>query len=83
MQEKAQEIFDNKIAKQKPHNAIQLDNSYKELPKDDFKEVDVVPGERQLREKNSFFRKMPEEGDLINTHNYLDLLFRLLYEDAV
>jgi hypothetical protein len=37
------------------------------MPKEDFKEVDVVPGERQLREKNSFFRKMPEEGDLINT----------------
>jgi hypothetical protein len=26
---------------------------------------------------------MPEEGDLINAHNYLDLLFRLLHEDAI
>ena len=26
---------------------------------------------------------MPEKGDLINQHNYLDILFRLLYEDAV
>lgn len=26
---------------------------------------------------------MPEKGDLINPHNYLDLLFRLLHEDAI
>lgn len=26
---------------------------------------------------------MPEKGDLINTHNYLDIVFRLLYEDAI
>jgi len=26
---------------------------------------------------------MPEEGDLLSTHNYLDILFRLLHEDAI
>jgi hypothetical protein len=26
---------------------------------------------------------MPEEEDLINNHNYLDILFRLLHEDAI
>ncbi len=26
---------------------------------------------------------MPEEGDLLSTHNYLDILFRLLHDDAI
>ena len=26
---------------------------------------------------------MPEEGDLVSTHNYLDIVFRLLHEDAI
>jgi hypothetical protein len=26
---------------------------------------------------------MPEEGDLQNHHNYLDLLFRLLHDDSI
>jgi hypothetical protein len=26
---------------------------------------------------------MPEEGDLMNNHNYLDLLFRLLHDDSI
>jgi hypothetical protein len=26
---------------------------------------------------------MPEEGDLQNNHNYLDLLFRLLHDDSI
>lgn len=26
---------------------------------------------------------MPEKGDLVDKHNYLDIVFRLLYEDAV
>jgi hypothetical protein len=28
-------------------------------------------------------RKMPERGDCINNHNYLDIVFKLLREDAV
>jgi hypothetical protein len=26
---------------------------------------------------------MPEKGDLISKHNYLDIVFRLLHEDAI
>jgi hypothetical protein len=26
---------------------------------------------------------MPEEGDLLSPHNYLDIVFRLLHEDAI
>jgi hypothetical protein len=26
---------------------------------------------------------MPEEGDLMSSHNYLDIVFRLLHEDAI
>lgn len=29
------------------------------------------------------YRRMPEAGDLISNNNYLDLLYRLLFEDAV
>jgi hypothetical protein len=26
---------------------------------------------------------MPEQGDLVSPHNYLDIVFRLLHEDAI
>jgi hypothetical protein len=51
--------------------------------------VDVVPGLRELtpvydiEKLNMMRRKMPEQGDLISKHNYLDILFRLLHEDAI
>lgn len=28
-------------------------------------------------------RRMPDKGDLGNKHNYLDIVFRLLHEDAI
>ncbi len=56
---------------------------YKVLPDSDFKEIDVIPGEVELRINHALIRRMPEEGDLINLHNYLDLVFRLLHEDAI
>jgi hypothetical protein len=48
----------------------------------------VVPGIRELevlneQELKANRRKMPEEGDLISPHNYLDIVFRLLHEDAI
>ena len=50
----------------------------------DFLEEDVIPGDRELKQRNpAFVRKMPDKGDLISPHNYLDLLFRLLREDAI
>lgn len=54
-----------------------------DLPDSDFKDVSVVPTEKVLKERSLKFRAMPEEGDLVNTHNYLDILFRLLHEDGV
>jgi hypothetical protein len=64
---------------------IKLDESYKVLPVDEFNTIDVIPGEKDLKEAKSKdeIRGMPQSGDLINSHNYLDLLFRLLHEDAI
>ena len=50
--------------------------------------MDVVPGMRELEPINDIQlkeirRRMPEEGDLVSTHNYLDIVFRLLHEDAI
>jgi hypothetical protein len=36
--------------------------------------------DQQLKEIR---RRMPEEGDLVSSHNYLDIVFRLLHEDAI
>lgn len=38
---------------------------------------------RELKERRNGIRKMPEIGDLVNSHNYLDILYRLLHEDAI
>ena len=64
---------------------IKFDELYKTLPSTDFNEIEVIPGAMDLieRKPKSSIRKMPEEGDLIDKHNYLDLLFRLLHEDAI
>ena len=55
------------------------------MPSTDFKDIEVIPGVMDLKERRhkSSIRKMPEEGDLISKHNYLDLLYRLLHEDAI
>jgi len=58
-------------------------DEYKILPSDDFKEVEIVPGEIELTNPQRLIRKMPEEGDLLNNNNYLDLLFRLLHDDSI
>jgi hypothetical protein len=58
-------------------------DEYKILPSDDFKEVEIVPGEIELTNPQRLIRKMPEEGDLQNNNNYLDLLFRLLHDDSI
>ena len=43
-----------------------------------FKEIDVIPCVKDLIESvpESSIRKMPEESDLNDKHNYLDLLYR-------
>lgn len=80
--EQEEESKQKKASKQ-----IKQDDSYKRMPEHDFKLVDVIPGERELRQKRSeaiqLLRRMPEKGDLVDKHNYLDIVFRLLYEDAV
>jgi hypothetical protein len=42
-----------------------------------------VPGLRELDERERSIRQMPAQGDLLSTHNYLDIVFRLLHEDAI
>lgn len=71
--------------RKKGFRGIKFDQLYKTLPTTDFKEIEVIPGVTDLNERKpkSSIRKMPEEGDLISKHNYLDLLFRLLHEDAI
>ena len=66
----------------------QVDESYKNEPVADFKNVEVVPGYRELEplteaQLKLIRRRMPEKGDLMNAHNYLDIVFRLLHEDAI
>ena len=65
-----------------------VDESYKNEPAADFKDVDVVPGYRELEpltdeQLKVIRRRMPEIGDLVSSHNYLDIVFRLLHEDAI
>ena len=65
-----------------------MDESYKNEPAADFKDVDVVPGQRELEplteeQLKAIRRRMPEQGDLQNAHNYLDIVFHLLHEDAI
>lgn len=48
----------------------------------------MVPGYRELEplteaQLKLIRRRMPEKGDLMNAHNYLDIVFRLLHEDAI
>jgi hypothetical protein len=65
-----------------------IDESYKNEPVQDFKMVNVIPGFLELEplsneEVKAMRRRMPEEGDLMSPHNYLDIVFRLLHEDAI
>jgi hypothetical protein len=53
------------------------------LPDEDFTKVEIVPGEFELIGPDPLIRRMPEEGNLISKHNYLDLLFQLLHYDAI
>ena len=67
---------------------MKVDESYKNEPVQNFGEVDVVPGSRELEpltdeQLKAIRRRMPEEGDLQSPHNYLDIVFRLLHEDAI
>ncbi|TNV87544.1 hypothetical protein FGO68_gene3613 [Halteria grandinella] len=65
---------------------IKRDNKYKDKPEEDFREIDPIPGERELSEgetNSRLIRKMPEVGNLVDLHNYLDIQFRLLFEDAI
>jgi hypothetical protein len=43
----------------------------------------IIPGEKELTNPQRLIRRMPEQGDLQSTHNYLDILFRLLHDDAI
>ena len=81
MEREAESAKKLQASKKKPVKSV--DQSYLILPDADFKEIDVIPGEQKLRLAEGKIRPMPEEGDLQTTHNYLDLLFRLLHEDGI
>ena len=70
--------------KDKPKASLIKDDSYKNEPSSDFKEIDVIPGERLLTTlSNKELVIMPEKGSFPSNHRYLDVIFRLLHEDAV
>lgn len=76
------------LKKVKQEKVPKVDESYKNEPVADFKNVEVVPGYRELEplteaQLKLIRRRMPEKGDLMNAHNYLDIVFRLLHEDAI
>ena len=60
------------------------DNSQEIMPITDFKEIDLISGEQQLKQipPNEEIRKMPKGGSLHKSHNYLDILFKLILEDC-
>jgi hypothetical protein len=53
------------------------------MPEKDFRFIQIVPGEDELTGPEPNIRRMPEVGDLVSRHNYLDLLFQLLHYDAI
>jgi hypothetical protein len=54
-------------------------------PVDDFKETSIIPTIYEILDLNydPKIRKMPKKGNLRNNHNYFDIIFRMLREDAV
>ncbi|CDW71409.1 UNKNOWN [Stylonychia lemnae] len=58
--------------------------NYKIKPQDSFQDIDVVPTSHELISgQQPFLRQMPAKGDFDDTHDYLDIVYRLLREDAI
>ncbi|CDW88188.1 UNKNOWN [Stylonychia lemnae] len=58
--------------------------NYKIKPQDNFQDIDVVPTSHELISgQQPFLRQMPVKGDFDDTHDYLDIVYRLLREDAI
>ena len=63
---------------------IDREEEYKIQPPNDFQDIDVVPTRVELiGETKPFLRAMPQSGVFQNAHDYLDVVYRLLREDAV
>eukprot|EP00347_Sterkiella_histriomuscorum_P006278 403353380 len=61
------------------------DEDYKVKPPDDFQNISIIPTLQELTQPGKpFLRAMPAQGGrFIDKHDYLDLIFRLLREDAI
>eukprot|EP00347_Sterkiella_histriomuscorum_P010451 403376237 len=80
LQEKSKEL------KEKQNDArIQALKEEVQQPPDDFTQIRVVPTPEELSQPNNpFLRAIPQgEARFRNSHDYLDLIFRLLREDAI
>ncbi|CDW74883.1 UNKNOWN [Stylonychia lemnae] len=70
--------------KKKKSKAMREDLNLIIQPPDDFQDIDVIPTFHELQKDGiPFLRKMPTEGVFQNTHYYLDVVYRLLREDAI
>eukprot|EP00347_Sterkiella_histriomuscorum_P007358 403349252 len=80
-----QEEQEGKLNQRRQNQNNNRDEDYKlELP-DDFRQIRVVPTiEELLRDEKPFLRAIPSgEAKYRDPHDYLDLLYRLLREDAI
>eukprot|EP00347_Sterkiella_histriomuscorum_P016766 403351933 len=60
------------------------EEDYKRMPPDDFRDISVIPTQKELiSQQMPFIRAIPAQGVFRDTHDYLDLIFRLLREDAI
>ncbi|CDW82430.1 UNKNOWN [Stylonychia lemnae] len=68
-------------------NEDTIDNSvtdYQDQPPDDFQNINVSPTEAEIKaDSDPFLRPMPEKGQFKDRHDYLDIVYRLLREDAI
>ncbi|CDW91038.1 UNKNOWN [Stylonychia lemnae] len=70
--------------KQKQMQEEMKGGNYKIKPQDNFQDIDVVPTSHELLSgQQPFLRQMPEKGEFDDTHDYLDIVYRLLREDAI
>ncbi|CDW78789.1 nfx1-type zinc finger-containing protein 1-like [Stylonychia lemnae] len=91
-QKRIQIMQANNEEKQKSEQARQYqqmsrfnkEEDYKMQPPDDFQNIDVVPSTFELMtESTPFLRAMPQNGVFKDSHDYLDVVYRLLREDAI
>eukprot|EP00347_Sterkiella_histriomuscorum_P021254 403334658 len=81
-----QEKFQNQQIKQERRVAAQnRDEEYKLQPPDDFQNISIIPTLQELTQPGKpFIRPIPAKGGRFrDAHDYLDLIFRLLREDAI